>query len=93
MQDSSIYEEAGPAGARVAIARSDILAEITNICNPRTPIEDDEVTIGQVAEKWGYSVSTAQTVLDKAVDAGQLTRRKALNSESGRECWAYRVVS
>jgi len=93
MQDSSVYEEAGPAGARVAISRADILAEITAICEPSTPIKADEITIQEMAAAWGYSTSTTQALLDRAVESGQMSKRKALNKESGRECYAYRVCN
>ena len=93
MQDSPIHEEAGPEGARVSVSRADILAEITDICQPLTLILNDEVTISGMASIWGCSTSTAQTSLDRRVKEGRLTRRKALFPETGREGWAYRVVS
>ena len=80
-------------GTTEAELRAVILDQITDICQPSTPIQADEVTIQEVAAKWGHSTSTAQTLLDRAVEAGQMSKRKALNAESGRECWAYRVVT
>jgi len=74
------------------MSKADILAEITAICEPLLPVQPDEVVIADVADQWDCSVSTAQRRLSMAVDAGQLTKRRALNT-AGRECWAYRVVT
>ncbi len=71
--------------------RQAVLADVTGICQPLTLIRPDEVTIGGMAREWGQSGPTARRILDKAVEAGTMERRKALSN--GRECWAYRVVS
>lgn len=71
--------------------RRAVLADITAICEPSAPLRDDEVTINQMAAEWNRSTSTTQTALDLQVDEGGLEKRKALNPETGRECWAYRV--
>ena len=82
----------GPENGGGAVDRAAILDEITAICEPLTPVREDEVTIGEVAARWGYGVSTTQTFLDRQVEAGTLAKRKALNPETGRECYAYSVV-
>ena len=84
--------DTGLENGAAAISRADILEEITAICQPLTPVREDEVTIGACAARWGCGVSTAQTVLDRQVEAGKLTKRKALNPETGRECYAYSVA-
>ncbi len=78
-------------GVTEADLRQAVLAEITDLCEPRTPIRADEVTIGGMAKYWGLSGPTARRVLDQAVEGGTMERRKALSN--GRECWAYRVVA
>ena len=75
------------------ITEEELLAQITAICEPKLPIRDDEVMIEQMAKAWGYSRSTTASTLDRQVDEGKLTKRKTLNPETGRECWAYKVVS
>ena len=92
MHGPSIHEEAGPAGGRISVSRAAILDEVTALCAPPGPVAEDEVTIGQVAERWGCSVSTAERRLIRAVADGTLERRQAVNPETGRACWAYRVL-
>ena len=80
-------------GVTEADLRSVLLDEVTALCQPLTLVQADEVTVAEMAAQWGRSSSTTQTILDRQVEAGNLTRRKALNPETGRECWAYRVVT
>ena len=80
-------------GTTEAELRAAVLADITAICEPKTPIREDEVRIETMAGLWGYSRSTAAATLDRQVEEGKLTKRKTLNPETGRECWAYRVVT
>ncbi len=80
-------------GVTEADLRATLLAEVTELCQPSTPVAPGEVTIGEMAAAWGQSTSTAQTLLDRKVDEGTLSKRKALNTGTGRECWAYRVVT
>jgi len=78
-------------GTTEAELRASLLAQITEICDPAEPVQADEVTVGEMALEWQRSTSTTQTLLDRQVDLGQMTRRRALSTKTGRECWAYRV--
>ncbi len=80
-------------GTSEAELRASLLEQVTLLCNPLTPVQDDEVTVAEMAARWERSSSTTQTILDRQVEAGALARRKALNRETGRECWAYRVCA
>ena len=85
--------DVGPAEPRATVNRTDIMREITHICQPLQPMQDDEVTVGQMAKLWNRPLASTRAALDREVTNGNLTRRKALNQETGRECWAYRVVA
>lgn len=90
-----IRGDAGNAGLendRGALTRAAVLAEITRLDGPIEPVRDDEVTIQIAAAEWGCSMAAAQRRLDGLVEAGQLTRRRAM-SENWRYCWAYRLVA
>jgi len=78
-------------GTTEADLRQAVIEQITALCEPLTPVLDSEVTVREMAGIWARSVSTAQTLLDRQVGAGKMTRRKALNTTTGRECWAYRM--
>ena len=80
-------------GTTEADLRAALLAEITALCEPLTPVQNDEVTVAEMAARWERSSSTTQTILDRQGDQGTMERRKALNPETGRECWAYRLLT
>ena len=73
--------------------RAAVIDQITAICDPLLPMDDDEVTVGDIAESWKRPVASTRAALDREVANGNLTKRKALNPDTGRECWAYRVVA
>jgi hypothetical protein len=92
MQIRADGQDAGSPINREPVDRAALLAEITALCEPLTALVPDEVTAMTMAGVWGCSQSTAQKQLERQVDAGRMTRRKALNPETGRECWAYRLA-
>ena len=71
--------------------RAEVIAKVTDICKPLPVMEKDEVTVQDVARSWKRPVASTRGALDREVANGKLEKRKALNPDTGRECWAYRV--
>ena len=71
--------------------RDVIIEQITAICDPLLPMEPDEVSVADVMKVWGRPIASTRAMLDREVENGKLTKRKALNPETGRECWAYKI--
>ena len=71
--------------------RAEVIAQVTDICKPLPVMEKDEVTVQDIARSWKRPVASTRGALDREVANGKLEKRKALNPDTGRECWAYRV--
>ena len=80
-------------GLSEADLRAAVIEQVTALCNPLPVMQDDEVTVGDMADAWERPVASTRAALDREVAEGNLTKRKVLNPDTGRECWAYRVVS
>ena len=72
--------------------RQAVIEQITELCKPLLPLEPGEVTVGDVMKAWGRPIASTRTLLDAQVREGTMTKRKALDPRTGRECTAYRVV-
>ncbi len=53
-------------------------------------VRDDEVTVKELAQHLGISISTAKRFLDEAVEAGRAVVRPAI--VNGRAGFAYRLA-
>ena len=73
--------------------RQAVIDQITGLCNPLPLLRADEVTVSDMAEAWSRPIASTRAALDLQVKDGTMSRRKVLNTRTGRECWAYRVVS
>ena len=73
--------------------RQAAIDQITELCQPLTRLEPGEVTVGDMAEEWGRPRASTKDALDLQVKEGTMSKRKAYDPRTGRECTAYRVVS
>ena len=72
--------------------RQAVIEQITELCKPLLPLKPGEVTVKDVMKVWQRPIASTRTALEEQVEKGTMTKRKALNPETGRECTAYRVV-
>ena len=78
-------------GVTEAELRATVLAEITNICCPITPVRNDEVTVADMIPEWNLSDTGVRRRLNKAVAAGTMKMRVAV--VGGHFCNVYRAVT
>ena len=72
--------------------RQAVIDQVTALCQPLEPLRSDEVTVGDMAAEWQRPEASVRNVLDRQVKDGVMTRRKALDPRTRRECVAYRLV-
>jgi hypothetical protein len=79
-------------GLTEADLRAIVINQITELCDPLMPLDLDEVTVGDMAIAWGRPRASTKAALDQQVASGKMTKRKAYDPRTGRECQAYRMA-
>ena len=72
--------------------RQAVIEQITELCKPLLPLEPGEVTVSDMMEAWSRPTASTRAMLDAQVKEGTMSKRRALDLRTGRECLAYRVL-
>lgn len=73
--------------------RQAVIEQVTCLCEPLKPMEPGEITTGDMVAVWNRPHASTMRALNLQVANGTMTKRKAIDQRTGRECWAYKLVS